>query len=70
MRRTYTFLQAPFTFRTPPGKAGYTGISDSKPPAPGMLLVNSRVYRDAKEIPSSRNTFSFLKIQYIPKILG
>ncbi len=34
-------------------------MSALKPPTPGMLLVNTQLYREAKEILYSRNTFAF-----------
>ena len=62
----YTYaLQAPLTVRTHPLPAIYTSISVFKPPTPDMLLVNRQVYREAKEILYSRNTFAFSEPQHM-----
>ncbi|KAI9696614.1 MAG: hypothetical protein M1836_005633 [Candelina mexicana] len=66
----YTYaLQAPVTVRTHPLPAIYTSMSVFKPPTPGMLLVNSQVYREAKEILYSRNTFAFSETQHMLEFL-
>ncbi|KAL9110225.1 MAG: hypothetical protein Q9187_008077 [Circinaria calcarea] len=66
----YTYaLQAPVTVRTHPIPAIYTSISVFKPPTPGMLLVNRQVYREAKEILYSRNTFAFSETKHMHDFL-
>ena len=58
-------LQAPLPVRTPPLPSLYTNISVFKPPTPSMLLVNTQVYREAKEVLYSRNAFAFSEPQHM-----
>ena len=58
-------LEAPLWVRTHPVRAIYTSMSAVKPPTPGLLLVNRQVYREAKEMLYSRNTFAFSEPQHM-----
>lgn len=58
-------LEAPISVRSHPIPAIVTSISKYKPPTPGLLVVNRQVYREAKEMLYSWNTFSFSESQHM-----
>ena len=58
-------LEAPLSVRTHPLPGIYTSMSVLKPPTPGLLLVNRQMYREAKEMLYSRNTFAFSEPQHM-----